>query len=176
LALLFGRSERPLKYKFHFIFTFSCSLVCYKEHKSECDAKKLSSADNNSFFIDTTSNSGKPQQRIFIDEEAQEAELPVEVLSKLGDNEELKTLLQNPHLRDFLSHVNATHNPRGFMKIAMREPLFVEFADACLKVLHPGDNPTGDQASNPLSYSLTTNLLSCPYVFKVLHPGNKSPS
>jgi hypothetical protein len=137
LALLFGSFSRPLKYKFHFIFTFSCSLVCYKEHKSDCDAKKLSNADY-SFFIDTTSNSGKPQ-RIFIDDEAEEAELPVEVLSKLGDSEELKTLLQNPHLRDFLSHVNATHNPKGFMKIAMREPLFVEFADACLKVLHPGN-------------------------------------
>jgi len=24
------------------------------------------------------------------------------------------------------------------MKIAMREPLFIEFADACLKVVHPG--------------------------------------
>ena len=41
--------------------------------------------------------------------------------------------------RDFLSHVNSTHNPKGFMKIAMREPLFVEFADACLKVVHPGE-------------------------------------
>jgi hypothetical protein len=140
LALLFGRFTRPLKLKFHFIFIFSCSLVCYKEHKSDCDAKKLSNDDNNSFFIDTTSNSGKPQ-RIFIDDEAEEKELPVEVLSKLGDNEELKALLQNPHLRDFLSHVNATHNPKGFMKIAMREPLFVEFADACLKVLHPGISP-----------------------------------
>jgi hypothetical protein len=139
LALLFGRFVRPLKFKYHFILVCSCSLVCYKEHKSDCDAKKLSN-DNNSFFIDTTSNSGKPQ-RIFIDDEAEEAELPVEVLSKLGDNEELKVLLQNPHLRDFLSHVNATHNPKGFMKIAMREPLFVEFADACLKVLHPGNIP-----------------------------------
>ena len=45
--------------------------------------------------------------------------------------------MQNPHLRDFLTHINGTHNPRGFLKFAMREPLFVELADACMKVLHP---------------------------------------
>lgn len=67
-------------------------------------------------------------------------EIPVELLSRLGESEELKALLQNPHLRTFLQHVNSTHNPHGFMKVAMREPIFVEFADACLKVIHPGMN------------------------------------
>jgi hypothetical protein len=43
-------------------------------------------------------------------------------------------------MRNFLQHVNTTHNPRGFMKLARQEPIFVEFADACLKVLHPAES------------------------------------
>lgn len=46
-------------------------------------------------------------------------------------------LLKNYHLREYLQYINETYNPRGFMKLAMQEPLFVEFSNACLKVLHP---------------------------------------
>lgn len=56
-----------------------------------------------------------------------------------GSSAELLGLLSNPHLRAYLSHINTTHNPEGFMRLAMKEPLFVEFADACMKVLHPSD-------------------------------------
>ena len=63
--------------------------------------------------------------------------LPKAKLEKLKDSQELKKLLENPHLREFLKHAHETYNPAGFLKLAMQEPLFVEFADACLKSIHP---------------------------------------
>jgi hypothetical protein len=54
----------------------------------------------------------------------------------------VKALLRNPHLRNFLSFVNSARNPKGFMKVAMREPLFVEFADVCMRAIHPGKHFT----------------------------------
>lgn len=63
--------------------------------------------------------------------------VPDHVLELLKESDELKDLLRNQHLRDFLKFAHDTYNPHGFMKVAMNEPLFVEFADACLKVLHP---------------------------------------
>ena len=56
-------------------------------------------------------------------------------------------MLSNPHLRSFLSHLDTTHNPRGFMRHAMQEPIFLEFADLCLKILHP---ETREEADNDL--------------------------
>lgn len=54
-----------------------------------------------------------------------------------GSSDELKRILSNEHLRHFLTHLNTTHNPKGFMRIAMQEPLFLEFADKCIHILHP---------------------------------------
>ena len=40
------------------------------------------------------------------------------------------------------------------MKLAMREPIFVEFADACMKILHPAT-----QHKQPLSDEQITELV-----------------
>ncbi|CAB4057006.1 ZNHIT3 [Lepeophtheirus salmonis] len=57
-------------------------------------------------------------------------------LTALGKSDPLKTLLKSsPCLRDLLERVNTTHNPEGFMKLVMREPIFVEFADLVLDIL-----------------------------------------
>ena len=65
----------------------------------------------------------------------------------------MKNLLENAHLRDYLTHINTTHNPEGFMRLAMKEPLFIEFADACMKVLHPSSG------SKELSDEQITNIV-----------------
>ena len=70
---------------------------------------------------------------IFPDEFPPEFKLSNEALQRLSECEEVKSLLANPYLREYLTHVNTTHNPKRFADIAMREPLFVEFADACLR-------------------------------------------
>ena len=45
-------------------------------------------------------------------------------MRKLGDSEELKGLLGNAHLRDYLRYVNSMDYPRGFMKQAMQAGIF----------------------------------------------------
>lgn len=65
-----------------------------------------------------------------------------ESLSKLGDSEKLKELLHNKHLRDYLQRLNTSRNPEGAMDRAMREPLFIEFADACLQIIEPANEPS----------------------------------
>lgn len=54
-----------------------------------------------------------------------------------GQSEELKDILKNPHLRDLLEKIDKSEKPDAIMQKAMLEPLFVEFADACLKVVEP---------------------------------------
>lgn len=54
-----------------------------------------------------------------------------------GENEQLKDLLRNPHLREFLRAVDSSENAYKAMKLAMLEPLFIEFADECMKIVEP---------------------------------------
>lgn len=58
-------------------------------------------------------------------------------LEKLESNEKLKELLRNPHLRDYLQKLNHSDNPAKDMDKAMREPIFLELADECLRVVDP---------------------------------------
>jgi len=111
-----------------------CSVNCFKTH--ECNKEELD------FVIDTTPNSVAVEDKLkptYLLEIPEDYILPAEKLEKLKDSEELKQLLQNPHLRDFLKYTHDTYNPSGFMKLAMKEPLFVEFSDACLKAINPED-------------------------------------
>jgi len=124
--------EREQKYRCPTCKIFYCSVACFKLHKesSSCEKKPIATLND-----EPDSN---PQSLIYVDpEDDEESVVPEEALERLGESEELKALLRNPHLRGYLRHIDTTHNPRGFMKIAMQEPLFVEFADACMKVIHP---------------------------------------
>ena len=82
-----------------------------------------------------------------------------EDLSKLDNCEDLKKLLANPHLRDYLSYINSLEYPRGFMKIAMQEPIFVEFADACLKAIHPEDHSPAEITDEQIVDRLKEKLI-----------------
>lgn len=61
--------------------------------------------------------------------------VPLEKLEQLKNSDGLKELLKNKHLRDFLKELNEARNPWKAMKVAMTEPLFLEFADECMKVV-----------------------------------------
>lgn len=61
--------------------------------------------------------------------------VPAQKLEELKNSEGLKELLHNKYLRDFLQELNDARNPWKAMKAAMSEPLFLEFADECLKVI-----------------------------------------
>ena len=60
-----------------------------------------------------------------------------------GDSEEVKAMLQNPHLRAMLENLVNSSDPAAGMEAAMQEPIFVELADQCLKVVE-GEGPQGD--------------------------------
>lgn len=55
-------------------------------------------------------------------------------------NDEVTKLLTNTHLRNLLVTVDNSENPVEIMQKAMQEPIFVEFADACLKVVEPEES------------------------------------
>lgn len=46
-------------------------------------------------------------------------------------------MLLNPHLRQLLVTVDQTEDKSAFMKKYMQEPLFLEFADHCLRIVEP---------------------------------------
>jgi hypothetical protein len=52
----------------------------------------------------------------------------------------MQRILQNPHLQELLVSVDKSPNPDCAMHLAMQEPLFVEFADECLKVVEPTED------------------------------------
>lgn len=56
-------------------------------------------------------------------------------VSSTGQSKELRDLLCNPHLRQLLRSVDSADSKDDVMKAAMQEPLFVEFADRCLKIV-----------------------------------------
>ena len=94
-----------------------------------------------------------------LDGVSQSNKLLPEDFSNLKNSEELKQLLANPHLRDYLSYINSLEYPRGFMKIAMQEPIFVEFADACLKAIHPEDHEPMEISDEQLVDKLKEKLI-----------------
>lgn len=55
-------------------------------------------------------------------------------------NEEVTKLLTNTHLRNLLVTMDSSENAEEIMQKAMQEPIFVEFADVCLKVVEPAES------------------------------------
>uniref|UniRef100_A0A8C6M8U4 Zinc finger HIT domain-containing protein 3 n=1 Tax=Nothobranchius furzeri TaxID=105023 RepID=A0A8C6M8U4_NOTFU len=91
-----------------------CSLGCYKKHKEACGVEDLLHEDD---IID---------------------KVPLQRLQLLGQSNELRDLLCNPHLRQLLRSVDGAQRKDEAMKAAMQEPLFVEFSDQCLKLVEDG--------------------------------------
>ena len=94
-----------------------------------------------------------------LDGVSQSNKLLPEDFSNLKNSEELKQLLANPHLRDYLSYINSLEYPRGFLRIAMQEPIFVEFADACLKSIHPEEHKPNELTDEELVGKLQEKLI-----------------
>lgn len=117
------------KYKCPKCSILYCSVTCFKVHECQKPSENIVIIDRNQHLeIDAHS---------YLIETPEEYLLPKEKLESLKYSSEVKKLLENPHLRQFLQHAHETYNPGGFLKLAMQEPLFIEFADACLKTIHP---------------------------------------
>ncbi|NXK50708.1 ZNHI3 protein, partial [Chauna torquata] len=70
-------------------------------------------------------------------EDEEQDRVPVQKLKLLGESEELRGLLLNPHLRQLLLTIDQAEEKNSLMKKYMQEPLFVEFADCCLRIVEP---------------------------------------
>ncbi|XP_011862207.1 PREDICTED: zinc finger HIT domain-containing protein 3 [Vollenhovia emeryi] len=105
-----------------------CSVACCREHKTRpCEPPVLPERP-------------KERQRIGEYKFPTEDTVPAEKLQKLCDSKELINCLQNPHLRHIMSAIMNSPNPTEAITLAMKEPIFVEMADACLKIVEPPDD------------------------------------
>lgn len=61
------------------------------------------------------------------------------IYGNTGESEELKNVLANRHLRKLLEDINSKGSAsiEAEMEKAMHEPIFTEFAEACLKIIEP---------------------------------------
>ncbi|XP_068913944.1 zinc finger HIT domain-containing protein 3 [Tenebrio molitor] len=118
------------KYKCPICLIFYCSVQCCKKHReNECDV----------WVKNDDKTPPQPSENRTIPKYTSADTVPLEKLFLLKEDENLQILLSNPHLRDLLIRVNNSNEPEKMMQMAMQEPLFVEFADVCLKIVEPPD-------------------------------------
>ncbi|KAH8283560.1 hypothetical protein KR018_006460 [Drosophila ironensis] len=128
-----GCEEITKKYKCSKCAAPYCSVACYRAHK---DSPSCAAAQK-------TTLSENLQQKAALDEPTLHAPfstddtVPPEKLQQLEGNQELRELLHNPHLRSLLQQIDVAINAHAAMAAAMQEPLFLEFANACLQVVEP---------------------------------------
>lgn len=112
-----------------FNYYFSCSLACFKTHKENEKCQQIVPRESEVIEEDR-----KPSNiNVFTTVDT----VPLEKLQELEKSETIKNMLKNPHLRNFLLEINSATNSWNAMKIAMLEPIFLEFADACLNIVEP---------------------------------------
>ncbi|XP_038943581.1 zinc finger HIT domain-containing protein 3 isoform X1 [Rattus norvegicus] len=76
----------------------------------------------------------------FLNSDEEDDRVSVQSLKNLGKSETLRSLLLNPHLRQLMISLDQGDNKAKLMKACMQEPLFVEFADCCLRIVEPSQN------------------------------------
>ncbi|XP_062381115.1 zinc finger HIT domain-containing protein 3 [Sardina pilchardus] len=115
-----------------------CSLNCFKTHKDSCEPVKRKESKRDQNQPHTAAREPWTPDDL-LDEDDRSDMVSADILQKLGESEDLKDLLRNPHLRQLLVAVDTAGSKVDVMKTAMQEPLFVEFADQCLRIVEPTD-------------------------------------
>ena len=125
--MYFSRNLILLFYLILFVFC-SCSASCCKSHKETgCEPYKAE-----------PSIEDVPKLRTSYDFPTEDT-VPLEKLELLKGSEEVQACLKNPHVRDIVKAILNDINPTEAIRLAMMEPIFVELADACLKVVETSD-------------------------------------
>ncbi|XP_055532410.1 zinc finger HIT domain-containing protein 3 [Wyeomyia smithii] len=120
--------ENDKKYKCKTCEKPYCSLECYNKHREKpCEPVQKEQL----FEVDRQPQ--KPLLYTTVDT------VDAEKLELLRQSDKLRNLLYNPHLRQLLGEIDSASDARRAIRVAMMEPLFVEFADECLKVVEPPD-------------------------------------
>ncbi|KAJ1185610.1 hypothetical protein NDU88_002400 [Pleurodeles waltl] len=125
-----------------------CSVPCCKKHKETCVPKSKPVAEAafpeiSSVFRDYTlserEDDGVYTEGILCEDDESD-KVPLEKLKRLGESKEMKDLLLNPHLAQLLVTIDKAEEKGSVMKKYMQEPLLVEFADCCLRIVEPPKN------------------------------------
>ncbi|XP_006884393.1 PREDICTED: zinc finger HIT domain-containing protein 3 isoform X1 [Elephantulus edwardii] len=120
-----------------------CSVSCFRNHKEQCNPEihPEKKKNNTSLLIKTT----KPEENKddessiadFLNSDEEQDRVSLQKLKNLGDSVHLRNLLLNPHLRELMVNLDQGNDKAKLMKAYMQEPLFVEFADCCLRIVEP---------------------------------------
>ncbi|XP_025774861.1 zinc finger HIT domain-containing protein 3-like, partial [Puma concolor] len=76
----------------------------------------------------------------FLNSDEEEDRVSLQNLKNLGESAALRSLLLNPHLRQLMVSLDQGDNKAKLMRACMQEPLFVEFADCCLRIVEPSQD------------------------------------
>ncbi|XP_053851981.1 zinc finger HIT domain-containing protein 3 isoform X3 [Vidua macroura] len=112
-----------------------CSVPCCRTHRERCapDARREREAAGQGPLPGPAA--GAPED--IPSEEEEQDRVPPQRLQLLGESEELRELLRNPHLRQLLLALERARDKSSVLRQLMQEPLFVEFADCCLRIVEP---------------------------------------
>uniref|UniRef100_A0A8C2XY97 Zinc finger HIT domain-containing protein 3 n=1 Tax=Capra hircus TaxID=9925 RepID=A0A8C2XY97_CAPHI len=127
-----------------------CSLPCFRKHKGKApffvdrsnaicvfseQCKPATGPVEKKIRSALTAVTQKPVENEGGDEE--EDRVSLQTLKNLGESAALRSLLLNPHLRRLMVDLDQAGDKAELMRACMREPLFVEFADCCLRIVEP---------------------------------------
>nr|CAG4647571.1 EOG090X0JQ4 [Megafenestra aurita]SVE92784.1 EOG090X0JQ4 [Megafenestra aurita] len=121
-------NKAVFKYKCPTCYIKYCSLPCFKAHKETPCEKPSAPCPSENLPIEAVPLSYKFPTTDTV---------PIEKLQALANSEELKESISNPHVREILKSLVQSQNPKEDIENAMKEPIFLEFAHACLKVVEP---------------------------------------
>ncbi|KAM6296673.1 zinc finger HIT domain-containing protein 3 [Aegotheles albertisi] len=139
----------PAKYRCPRCAAAYCSVPCCRTHRERCAPEPQREQDRAcpggpspaGAWDGRAEGAGRPASpgpwsvEDILTEEDEQDRVPLQKLALLGESEELRALLLNPHLRQLLLAVDQAQEKSSIMKKYMQEPLFVEFADCCLRIV-----------------------------------------
>ena len=116
-----------------------CTLACFKQHKNSelCKKKPIPMKENievEKFTLPAPAVNLKLQ---ISEEDLEQDYIPTDKLKELCASNQLKTLLNNDHLRNMLTEIDTSDNAASMMEKAMQVPIFTEFVDECLRIVEP---------------------------------------
>ncbi|XP_027739586.1 zinc finger HIT domain-containing protein 3 [Empidonax traillii] len=119
--------------------TGRCSVRCCRTHRERCAPNPSGERDKGQGppAAPPSPAHGPWSLEDILGEEDEQDRVPLQKLKLLGESEELKGLLLNPHLRQLLLTIDQAKDKSSLMRRFMQEPLFVEFADCCLSIVEP---------------------------------------
>ncbi|NXB05095.1 ZNHI3 protein, partial [Cnemophilus loriae] len=117
--------------------TAYCSVPCCRTHRERCAPEPRRERDGAGQGPPPAPAHGPWSVEDILSEEDERDRVPLHKLKLLGESEELRDLLLNPHLRQLLLAIDQAPDKGSLMRRFMQEPLFAEFADRCLRVVEP---------------------------------------